>query len=329
MKMFFLLVGVMLFFPYAEAQEKMDSSGLIVKKYIVRNFPAIRTLDVQYEQNMPAAYKLKEKGNCFEKGELRHGSKVKISATYPLYKAKQWAVYGNFRYNYYYFSTDRPGYPQTRVSPLFPKPDSDYHYWEISSNITYRSQLFRKPLFCTLNVAGSGSEYGFEKMRGIGIATVILKRTPSTVWSVGLIVLVNTGAVFPVFPVFSYWHKFASSVWTLDIGGPGYVYFRRPLMKNDRLSLGFSVNNEHFYLHTTFPSLPRHCYFNKKELRTEVLYEYLWDKHFCLTFRTGMLTFFRNRLSGRNRLNRTPYLSYTQHPTVFFNLGISYVLSRP
>lgn len=322
MKVYFPLLFLLLF-SYAEAQGQTDSLGHLAKKYVIRNFPAIRTLDIQYEQNTSSDYTLKWKGKSFEKGTVGHLSKLKLSSTLPVYKTKRLAIYGNLRYNYYTFDADHPGISSPNGSPLFPDRENDFHYWEISANATYRARLFKKPVVYTVNVAGDGSEKGFEKVRGLMVATMVVKRTPSTVISVGLIAMLNTGSIYPVLPVFTYWHKFGDSPWVLDIGGPGYAYFRRSFTKNDRFSVGVSMNNEHFYIRTKSDLLPKTCYFSKNELKTGIMYEYQWGKHLCLTARAGGITSFRSRLFDKKRINRKPYVAYTQHINAFFNLGLS------
>lgn len=325
MKVFFPFLFLLLF-SYAEVQGQPDSLGRSVRKYAIRNFPTIRTLDVQYEQNTGSDYTLKWKGKHIEKGTVGYLSKLKLSSTLPLYKTKRLALYGNLRYSFYTFDADRPGIALPNASLLFPRRDNDFHYWEISANATYRMQLFKKPVVYTVSVAGDGSEKGFEKVKGVAVATMVVKRTPSTVISVGVIALLNTGAIYPVLPVFTYWHRFNYSPWVLDIGGPGYVYFRRSLTKSDRLSIGVSMNNEHFYLRTKNDLLPRVCYFSKNELKTGIVYEYQWGKHLCLTARAGGITSFRSRLFDKKRINRKPYIEYKQHMSAFFNLGVSYNL---
>lgn len=322
MRILFSFLLFLFCFPVADAQEKKDSLGFLAKKYIVRNFPRVRTLDVQYEQGTRSDYKLKWKGKSFEEGRFRNLSKLKLSSTWPVYKAKHLTVYTNFRYNYYHFESGTP----SAYAVLFPRRKNDYHYWEVSVNATYGARLFHKPVLYTVNLAGDGSEKGFEKIRGMMVATMVLKRTSSTVISVGIVGMVNTGAIYPVLPVFSYWHKFDCSGWILDIGGPGYAYFRRSLTRNDRLSVGVSLRNEHFYIHTRNERMPKTCYFSKNELKTGVVYEYLLGKHVCFTANAGGITSFRSRLFNKKRINRKPYVDYTQHMNAFFNLGISYNL---
>lgn len=311
---------------YAEVQGQTDSLGRSVRKYVIRNFPSVRTLDIQYEQNTTSDYSLKWRGKHFEKGTVGHLSKLKLSSTLPLYKTKRLTIYGNLRYSCYTFNADRPVIACADESPLFPDRTNDFHYWDISANATYRAQLFKKPVVYTVSVAGDGSERGFEKVKGVLVATLVVKRTPSTVISVGVIALLNTGAVYPVLPVFTFWHKFNYSPWVLDIGGPGYAYFRRSFTKKDRFSVGVAMNNEHFYLRMKNGLLPRTCYFSKNELKMGVVYEYQWGKHLCLTGRAGGITSFRSRLFDKKRINRKPYVEYTQHMNAFFNLGISYNL---
>lgn len=326
MKLFFLSLWFLSLCINGLSQGKTDSLRTLAKRYIVKNFPVIRTFDIQYEQAASSDYKLKWKDAVFEKGKVRSHSKVKISSTLPVFKNKRFTVYTNLRYSYNHFETGYKKQLTIIPSVLFPYPKSDYHYWEISANATYHSRLFKKAVLYTVNVAADGSEDGFEKMRGMMIATMMLKRTASTVISVGVIAMVNTGSVYPVLPVFSYWHRFGSSPWIVDIGGPGYAYLRRSFTQNDRFSLGVAMGNEHFYVHTKGDGLPGTCYFSKNELKTGAVYEYQCGKHLCFTARAGGITTFRSRLFDKKRINRKPYVDYKQHMNAFFNLGISYNL---
>jgi len=325
MKNVLLTGGLYLLLPYCVlAQEQTDSLRSRANKYIITNFSASRTLDVQFEQNTNTDYKLKQNGQTFEKGTVSNFSKVKVSSAFSILNGKQWSLFGNAHYNYYHFKLEDIELPLGR-SPAMPANRNDeYHYWDVSVNGSYRTKLLNKTIIGISTLALDGSDKGVERIKGYVTVMMVLKHTPTTLINVGLAGMINASSV-PVIPIFSYWHKFNSD-WFLDITMPKYAYLRHSFTKRDRLSLGTSLDGDEFYIRSKEDAMSKVRYFSKNEIKAEVIYESLIGKHFYLTFRGGGIQPFSSRLYDKKSIYKKPYIDISQPMNAFFNVGISYNL---
>ena len=325
MRKLFFTGGLCLLLPYhILAQEQNDSLRSRTDKYIITNFSASRTLDVQFEQNTNTDYKLKQNGQTFEKGNVSNFSKVKVSSAFSILKTKQWELFGNARYNYYHLNLENIELPLGPNLAIPANRNDEYHYWDVSVNGSYRTKLLNKTVIGISTFSLDGSEKGVERIKGYATVMMVLKHTPTTVINVGLAGMINASVV-PVIPIFSYWHKF-NSEWLLDITMPKYAYLRHSFTKRDRLSVGMSLENEEFYIRSKEDAMPKVCYFSKSEVKAEVIYESLIGKHFYLTFRGGGIQPFSSRLYDKKRIYKKPYIDISQPMNAFFNVGISYNL---
>jgi len=325
MKKLLIIGGLYLLLPYYMlAQEHSDSLRTRIEKYVITNFSATRTLDVQLEQNTNVSYKLKQNSQTLENGTVSNFSKVKVSSSFSILKGEKWGLFANARYNYYNFNLKDIEFPSELNSVRSTKSNDEYHYWDVSVNGSYRTALFKKTVVGISTLTVDGSEKGPERIKGTVTAMIMLKRTPTTVINVGLAGMINA-SVIPVIPIFSYWHKF-NSEWMIDVMMPKSAYLRHSFTKRDRFSIGASLDTEEFYIHSEEDISHKVFYFNKSEIKIEAMYELLLGKKFYLTFRGGERLPLTSRLYDKKRIYKKPYIDVSQSMNTFFNIGISYNL---
>lgn len=86
------------------------------------------------------------------------------------------------------------------------------------------------------------------------------------------------------------------------------------------------MESDQFYMKPGIANLPEVCLFSKTNIKTELVYEYIINKHFYLIARGGGIGVLKSGLYKTNRkgIDGDPYIEISHPMTPFFNLGFSY-----
>lgn len=314
----------MLVIPIMAATAQVDSDSIKKKtaKALTASFPSTRFLDFQYEQFSKSDYDSDLYGHAFEKGTITSQKRFKVAINAPLIKKQKWVLSGSLRYKLESFEfKDVENFPTTGP-PIYHNDKENFHFFSTALNFTYFSKLFGKTFIYNASIVADGSNEGFERINGLLIGSLVLKKTPTTTMTVGLLLQTNNTSFSPILPTFSYEHKFSNSQWMVDIILPKYVYFRRPLMEKGRLSLGVSFDGEQFYAYPDQPNLKEVYSYSRNEVKSGFIYEYYINKKIITTFRAGLSTIFSGQL--RERGEKDEIMKTTQDMNGYFNIGLSY-----
>lgn len=187
------------------------------------------------------------------------------------------------------------------------------------------SRLFNKPVIYNFAISGEGSEEGYERITGMAIGMMVLKRNQTTLITAGLVAIVDRMSVVPVVPIFTIDHKF-NNTWSLTAAVPKHIYFRRPLFTDGRLSLGVNMDSERFYV---YPENSSKTYlYSKLEIKTGFIYEHSLHDHFILTIKGGAVNTVNGKLVQKNKSSNKEILKSTQDMSAHFSVGISYNLFK-
>lgn len=302
------------------AQTTTDSLVQGGRRYVARNFSEVRTFNLYWETTPSQDYTLQQNGKEIENGKIRDVSTLKFSTTIPVVLLKNFSLYANGHFNAYRFETINN--VNETESAIFSKNEEGYNYYEGTVTGTYRTKIGNKPLILVATGSGDGWNKGFEKVQGIFSAIMIFKRSATTSFGAGLcgMTLYETT---PVLPIINYWHQFNQNL-SIDVILPSRAYLRYQYNNNQRLSIGASMESEHFYLESGLKDLPKVSFFNKTSIKPELVYEYIINHHFYLSARAGAAALIKGGLYNTNR--RGQNVKFTQPMTPFFNLGFSYNL---
>lgn len=288
-------------------------------------YPVFRNITIQKSYFGDADYKLFSKeGELQREGELSE-ERVRISAIIPLYSKNQWgmavgAVYT--RENLIYFNKSTDG--------LYRKEKLNTNDVDATFSVTYTSMLFKKPVvYGATVVLGSTNLFDVKKISGFVSSALVMKATPVTVSTLGLILNVDQSSLFPLFPLFSYWHRFDHSLWELDAVLPQKVMLRRSEVLKGWFSTGIEFNGSSFftkqdqemqYRGGNYEWISNELYFNAG-------YEHMLGKNFVLGVKGGYRTSVTTRLV---RVNETinDYKSTTKIGAPFFNVNLSFLLPK-
>ncbi|MCD7973310.1 MAG: DUF6268 family outer membrane beta-barrel protein [Candidatus Azobacteroides sp.] len=286
---------------------------------ITSRFPTARLFDIQIESVLPVSYQTKLYGEDYEKGRYTHQNRIRVAVNLPFIRKKNWISTVAFRYKY-----ENTGFSDIEnVSLKYPQVHHDdplkSHFYVGSLINTYLSILFNKPVAYNLILLGEGSQHGLERVSGIVLANMILKKNDRTALTVGLAGFINSRLRIPVLPVFSFDYSFTDG-WAFSSVLPAFIYMRKTFDRNGRLSLGSEFNSNNFYL---YPE-PGNYLFNKTEIRPGIMYEHYIHDKIILTCKTGLLYVLQGQLIPENKTSADKILKSKEHITGYWNIGFSY-----
>lgn len=321
----FLMISISLLnIAITQAQTKIDSTNIkaVAGRIITTRFPTTRTVNLEYEYVVPLNVTTKTHGgNIIEKGRLSNQNRVKLDMNMPFLRVNKWTFTGSFRYRYNYFDLDRVSHQSTQYLSQSHNHSQEGSTYVGGLNSTYISKLFDKPLIFNMTLNADFSQNGFERITGMGIATMVLKKNSKMAFSLGLFAMIDPMIHYPILPIVVFDYKLPNS-WSFSVTLPQYVYIRKTFSKNNRLSFGTNITSDTYYLRL---GDPKHSYrYNKAEIKTGFVYEHYVNQHFILTARGGMMNALKGTLNRRsNSYNKYIMKSY-QNAGLFFNVGVSY-----
>lgn len=318
-----IVLYLSLFPTIAIAQVAHSSSDSItkgVRKYVARNFSEARTINLYWNTTPNRSYSLKQTGQIIEDGEARDIHIINFSATVPILLLKNISLYANGQFNSYQFDSSKKD--NSGESFFFTKNDGGYSFYEGSIAGNYRSRIGNKPVILMATLLGDGWNKGFEKIHGTFSAIVILNQSNTSSFSVGLHGMTLYDKI-PIVPIIAYSHQFSPNL-SFDGVLPSRAYLRYQFKDNHRFSGGISMASEQFYLSMSYENLPKTSYFKKTSIRSEIVYEYIINRHFYLSARGGVSKLIKGGFYNTNRKEVGEYIKYTEPITPFFNIGFSY-----
>lgn len=181
--------------------------------------------------------------------------------------------------------------------------------------------LFSKPVSLSANISVLTDQMASTfRINLIAAATMTLKRTATTSYSVGLLVLINPSAPTPLLPYFNYWHKFDNDLeFFLDL--PTRLAIRKQVTKKASLALGTEISGTTAFLNLKEPGLPQKNLYATLELKTGPTFEYLVSKNIVLGVSGGLFNTVTSRVYERsaksddyfikNKMGSTPYINFS------------------
>lgn len=322
----FILVIVGFSFNCLSLKAQTDSVNLRLQaaKAITNRFPSTRFFNVEYEYLTPVDYKTELSNQPLENGRLENQNRIKINLNVPIYKKNKWAFTGSLRYKYNYSELGQMENVSTEYPDISHGNSQENHTFNMALNSTYISKVFNKPIIYNVGIVSDGSQKGFERISGLGIATMVLKRNQNMTMTAGLVVIVDKMARIPAFPLFGLDYNLSNS-WQFTFAFPQYIYFRKTFFNNGgRLSLGTNLDGGSYYVYPV--GIDNTLLYNKTEIKTGLIYEHYLQKRFILNIRGGMFNSLEGKLLRKNESHNDRSITSTQGVGAYFNIGVSYNL---
>lgn len=191
----------------------------------------------------------------------------------------------------------------------------------LTASFQRRDSLFHRPVYYVLNVSGlTNNTSSFKKVSYLGMAVFPLKQTANTSYSVGVIVNIDPSLKIPLFPLFSYWHKFQSGL-EFNFNLPSQFGVRKELTGNLWGTFGTTLSGSVAFFNLDQPNLPRDVNYTTIDLKTGPGLEYRLGKKLIFGINGGILqpisarAFDRHKSSGdyflNNKLSNVPYVNFS------------------
>lgn len=314
-----LLIGI----PLALFAQEQTSPIKKAERTIGEKFSSNRFFTFEYEKFSPTNYDSEIHDEDYERGKIKNLDRFIVSMNYPIYKSRQLAVIPSLRYKYESYQLTDVENNSINYPAIYHGNTLNTHYISASLKTTYVSKLFNKPALYTLNLTFDASEKGYERMAANLVGLIVLKRNAQTNFTIGLVATYDRTSAVPVFPLLSYEYKFKNSL-VFDMFFPKYIYFRKPLFADGRLSLGTVLEKNRFFEHPKQEGLADSYNISRVEIKTGLVYEHYINRHFIFTVRGGMATPLKWNVT-KTTSSKT-IISYSTKSNMYFNVGFSYNL---
>lgn len=193
----------------------------------------------------------------------------------------------------------------------------------LAASYSLADSLLGNPVFYSATVSALTNELtSIQRLSYMGSIIVSIKRTPTTMTNVGVIMMVTPNIVMPI-PFFGYWHKFNQSNLELNVEIPSNVTLRRPFSNRFWATFGTAIDGNPAFVQHQSATHSLALLYETTELRTSFALEYMVGKKLVLGVRSGIINTINNRLMQKNA-DRSDYLVKNKMGTVpFFNVSVS------
>lgn len=322
MKKYLIVINLLLVANIAISQDTIPDFKKEAQRQIRAEFPRTRILNFEYNQSFSRDFESELFGNNFQEGEIESQRSFNAAVNLPFYRKKKLVLTASADYDFNEFKFN--GLENISVaSPFEQNGTIDFHNFSTAVSATYFSQLFKKPVIYNTSLIADGNDEGFQRLKALLGASLVMKRTDRTTITLGVIVFVDPTAQIPFFPTFTYNHKFKNSEWEFDFIMPSRILFRRPVGINGRLSLGSTFGGNGFYVNVNSPNFADVFEYSQLEISTGLIYEHRVAHNIVVTAKGGMTNFISNRLTEKGEPNKDFIYKNTQDGTGYFNVGFS------
>ncbi len=325
MKKTICLFSLAFFCLNLKAQENDD----IKKKMqatLADKFPETRTIDIRYLRYLPSDFDTELMEEGYEVGKLESYSKLRVGINLPVIRQPKWNITSSFIYTNDAFDLHNVSSQNNPLQPPYNKK-REFHTFVGAVSFTYFSTLFGKPFIYNSSLIADASNRDIERLKGFIGGSLVIKRTPQTMMTVGAVVFVDPASPLPFAPTFSLDHKFSGSAWVLDLILPQRLLLKRSLLTNGRISIGSEIAGDGFYVNNPLPEYSSVYNFTQVELRSGLTYEY-GIKNVILSFKTGISTPLSNRLTEKGESTSDYILKVNRQSAGYFSIGASYNLFK-
>ena len=302
----------------ALADKMMDSVKMSYLRQAAMRFPLLRQGGISKEIVGREEVKSDLYGNKLAESDVRI-SRIRANFNVPIISSGKNTIGASVGLLQQRFDFD-----QTKsFNPEYPVSDMkvDKTTINLSAFAARTGTLFNKPVTLSVNLSGLTDQMvSTFRLNMIAAASMTLKRTATTSYAVGLLVLIDPSAPTPVVPYFNYWHKFDNN-WELFLDLPTRLALRKQVTKKASIAFGSELSGSTAFLDLKEPGLPQKNLYATLELKTGPTFEYLVSKSIILGVSGGLFSTVTSRVYDRsaksddyfikNKMGTTPYINFS------------------
>ncbi|RUT72425.1 hypothetical protein D0817_02125 [Flavobacterium cupreum] len=298
-----------------------DTTTAGKKEFAIR-YPSLRQFNVAVNSYGYSDFTSKLEDKNFTSGKIKTD---RISAFYntPSLKWKSNSLSATI--NYTYTSTELKdvinGLPDQQLMVL----TSNKSTIDVAVNYSRSDSIFSHPVIYSLVARGiSDNLNSIRRFNFNGSFSLPLKRTATTFFSVGLLVLIDPSSPIPVEPIINYYHKFVSSGLELIVDIPTGINLKKQVAKNAWVMIGSNQSSYSIFYDKNNNYLDGKISYNTIELKSGPAFEYLFAKNIMLSIGGGLNSFFSSRIfnEGEKYNNASIIADNKTVPYVNFNLSL-------
>lgn len=316
-----IFLQLMILTWYSNAQDTIPESfpSDILSKTLAEKFSVARIANFQYEKRTSHNFDTEFLGQDLGERRITDNNRIKANFNIPVIMKKQNKLTYSLFYDYEGFTVSNPENESIHKNV-------DLHYISSIVSYTFFSTLFKKPIIYNGSLIVDGSQKNIERVKPMASAVLVLKRTDKTTMTAGLVGFYDPTSRIPVFPVFTYSHRFDNNL-RLDIILPQRILLQTRVAKSGRLSLGSELNSTNYYIRSKeiVPYADK-FEFRQIEAKSGLAYEYLIKNSIVLTAKTGIMNVLSSRLSKRGESFTDDHyiMKFRPKASAYFNLGVSF-----
>lgn len=304
---------IILLFGFLGISSKLSATTLADSLRATKPSQTKLTLAAELSLRPGGDYEVEKDGEIIEWGESDFYSKASVRASMPLYQRGRTMVNASIRYSHIHQHFK----PKTQLLD-YGFGATAHHIFSANVMGMGRVRLGRKSLMLMGMVNGECSQYGFERWMAMGTAVVMLKETRRTQFGIGLLGMVNTFSRIPVFPFFTYRHTI-NNRWLLNFVLPNMQVCYTP-SRTDVLSLGISIDVDHFFLRPKTDGLPDRVRYSRSVQNFGITYEHRFASSLSVTADLGLSLLMTDRI---NRSGSSSKIAEVEEKTSsYFKLGL-------
>lgn len=210
--------------------------------------------------------------------------------------------------------------PQPKVGPL----TSDKNTFDLALNYSRSDSIFHHPIVYSLIANAISDDLGgIRRFNFNGSFSLPLIRNSNTSLSVGALVLIDPSAPSPVLPVISYYHRFRPSELELIVDLPTGINLKKQVVKNAWVSVGSNQNSYSTFYDGHEGVLNGKVSYNTIEIRSGLLFEYLFAKKLVVGLGGGINNTVTSRLFRDGEDYKSASVISENKPVPYVNVSLS------
>ncbi|MBQ8672765.1 MAG: hypothetical protein IJ511_01715 [Bacteroides sp.] len=269
-----------------QAAEPVDSLQTTHKS---ASTPRHLSLSAELAMRPGGDYRVEQEGESVELGRNDLYTKASVRASMPIYQNGSTLISSSLRYTHIHQHFN----PEVQLLD-YGFGATAHHIFAANIMGMGKVKLGRKSLMLMGMVSGECSQYGLERWTAIGTAVLMLKETRRTQFGIGVLGMVNTLSKIPVFPFFTYRHTF-NEQWMVNLVLPN-LQVRYTLSPSDFISLGMSIDADHYFIHPNTKGLPDRVRYSRCVQNFGPIFEHRFASGLSLTVDMGLSMLMADRV---------------------------------
>jgi hypothetical protein len=326
---FVLSLFTLFAFCFPAAAQQIEDDSLRQRRdqmaqWAALRYPMVRLAMVEVETAGSAHYTSQLYGKDFLTGSMRPKSSVRALFNIPVLTSGRQELSVPAAYN----SQEMALKNTVNQTPQAQVNDGTYTIRSLSLGLNYKrtDTLFHKPVIWggTL-LTNISMQSSYVRATGVVYGAIPLKTTRTTRIFAGLAIVIDPSNIIPVIPTFSYWHKFGSSPWEINIDLPTRALVRRTVFSKGLLSFGTELTSR--TLLRKIDQLPFQGGFAFKDLslKNGVTLEYPVARKVLIGCSGGLLYTAQYRMVDPGKRINDYVVGVKRDPAPYFNINISFL----